>query len=96
MPVVHISDLSWGGEGIGRIDGKVIFIPFSLPREVVEVEVVRSKKQYSQGKLLRILDPSRIGWNPLVPFTWNAGDVNFNILHLTGKSRKKKGCSSKP
>lgn len=58
MPEVSISKLSWGGQGIGRIDGKVVFVPFVLPGEVVDIELVHSKKNYSLGNLIRILEPS--------------------------------------
>ena len=73
MPIVSISDLSWGGEGIGRIEGKVVFIPYGLPGEIVEVEVVRSKKNFSLGKLIRILEPSPDRVEPLCSFYRDCG-----------------------
>jgi 23S rRNA (uracil1939-C5)-methyltransferase len=58
MNTVQITDLAWGGQGLGRIGGKVVFVPFSLPGEVVEIELISSKKNFSQGRLLRVLEPS--------------------------------------
>jgi 23S rRNA (uracil1939-C5)-methyltransferase len=83
MPVVRISDLSWGGEGIGRIEGKVIFIPLVLPGEVVEAEVVQSKKKYSQGKLIRILEPSPDRIEPVCSYYRECGGCQFQ--HLTSQ-----------
>jgi 23S rRNA (uracil1939-C5)-methyltransferase len=81
MPVVTISDLSWGGEGIGRIEGKVVFIPYGLPGEVVEVELVQSKKNFSQGKLIRILEPSPDRIEPLCSYYQACGGCQ--LQHLT-------------
>lgn len=80
MPVVRITDLSWGGEGIGRIEGKVVFVPFSLRGEVVEVEVVRSKRNFSQGKLVRILEPSPDRIEPPCPFYGDCGGCQLQHL----------------
>lgn len=80
MPEVRISDLSWGGEGIARIEGKVVFIPFALPGEMVEVEVVRSKKNYDQGRLIRILEPSPDRIEPPCPFYRECGGCQLQHL----------------
>jgi 23S rRNA (uracil1939-C5)-methyltransferase len=80
MPIVRISDLSWGGEGIGRIEGKVVFVPYSLPGEVVEVELVHSKKTYSRGKLIRLLDPSPYRIEPPCSFYQVCGGCQLQHL----------------
>ncbi|MBA4394949.1 MAG: 23S rRNA (uracil(1939)-C(5))-methyltransferase RlmD, partial [Desulfobacca sp.] len=80
MPIVRISDLSWGGEGIGRIEGKVVFVPYSLPGEVVEVEIVGSKKTYSQGKLIRLQEGSPDRIEPPCPFYQQCGGCQLQHL----------------
>lgn len=80
MPIVRISELSWGGEGIGRIEGKVVFVPYSLPGEVVEVELVRSKKTYSQGKLIRLLNSSPDRIEPPCSFYRKCGGCQLQHL----------------
>jgi 23S rRNA (uracil1939-C5)-methyltransferase len=80
MPLVDISDLSWGGEGLGRIEGKVVFIPYGLPGEIVEVEVVRSKKNFSLGKLIRILEPSPDRIEPRCSFYQDCGGCQLQHL----------------
>lgn len=89
MPVVTISDLSWGGEGIGRIEGKVVFIPYGLPGEVVEVELVQSKKNFSQGKLIRILEPSLDRIEPLCSFYQACGGCQLQHLDSPRQIREK-------
>ncbi len=89
MPVVTISDLSWGGEGIGRIEGKVVFIPFGLPGEVVEVEIGQSKKNYCQGKLVHILEPSPDRVEPPCPFYRECGGCQLQHLALQRQVQEK-------
>lgn len=60
MPIktVTIERLVYGGSGLGRIDGKVVFIPLTLPGEIIEARIEESKKRYDKGLILRILAPS--------------------------------------
>jgi tRNA/tmRNA/rRNA uracil-C5-methylase (TrmA/RlmC/RlmD family) len=53
-----ITDIAFGGEGVGRVSGFVVFVPFVLVGEEVEAEVMEVKKQFARGRLLRVLKPS--------------------------------------
>ncbi len=44
-----VTSLSTSGEGIARKEGKVVFLPFTLPGERWEVEMVDSKKTFNRG-----------------------------------------------
>ncbi|MFA6714919.1 MAG: TRAM domain-containing protein [Victivallaceae bacterium] len=55
---MEIEKLSFGGAGLGRIDGKICFVPRVLPGETVEVEVKKEKADYCTAKLLKVLKPS--------------------------------------
>ena len=46
---VQIEKLIYGGQGLGRIDGRVALVPFVVPGETVEVEAVREKKGLIEG-----------------------------------------------
>jgi tRNA/tmRNA/rRNA uracil-C5-methylase (TrmA/RlmC/RlmD family) len=49
-----IHDIAFGGEGVGRIDAFVVFVPFVLLGEIVEVEITEVKKNFARAKLLRV------------------------------------------
>jgi tRNA/tmRNA/rRNA uracil-C5-methylase (TrmA/RlmC/RlmD family) len=49
-----IHDIAFGGEGVGRIDDFVVFVPFVLLGEIVEVEITEVKKNFARAKLLRV------------------------------------------
>ena len=46
------------GQGLGRIDGWVVFVPFSLPGEKVRARVFRNHKAHSEADLLEVLETS--------------------------------------
>jgi 23S rRNA (uracil1939-C5)-methyltransferase len=80
MPRALITGLSFTGEGIGRVDGKVVFIPFSLPGEVVEWKLTESRKTYDWGLPFRILEPSPDRIEPPCPFFLDCGGCQLQHL----------------
>lgn len=59
---LRIDDLAFGGEGVGRINELVVFVPFVVPGERVEVKITELKKSFARGVLCRILQtaPGRV------------------------------------
>lgn len=55
---VEISDLASGGEAVGRVEDLVVFIPYGVPGDTVEIELVELKKKYARGSITRIIKPS--------------------------------------
>ncbi|MGA2030378.1 MAG: class I SAM-dependent RNA methyltransferase [Verrucomicrobiota bacterium] len=57
-----IHDIAFGGEGVGRIDDFVVFVPFVIVGETVEAEITEVKKNFARAKLLRVekASPERV------------------------------------
>lgn len=55
---VSIADLSHSGDGVARWQGRVVFVPDTVPGDRVQVRLVRVKSQYAYGKLAEVLEPS--------------------------------------
>ncbi|XBD73707.1 TRAM domain-containing protein [Akkermansia massiliensis] len=55
---LDIDALSNAGDGIGRVDGWVVFVPFALPGDRVKARVWRNDKNYSSADLVEVLHPS--------------------------------------
>lgn len=53
-----ISDIAFGGEGVGRVQDFVVFVPFVAKGEEVEAELTEVKKRFARGKLLKVVKPS--------------------------------------
>lgn len=56
---VTIERLVFQGDGLGRLpDGRVIFVPYTAPGDLVEVEIVEARSDFVRGRLGRLLTPS--------------------------------------
>ena len=56
---LSITDIAYGGKGIARNkDGKVIFVPHTLPGEIVSISIKRHFNDYAEGEIIKILKPS--------------------------------------
>ncbi len=53
-----VETLAYGGDGIARTDGRVIFIPETVPGETVRVRIRQLKKNFARAEMLEILKPS--------------------------------------
>ncbi|MFO1477939.1 MAG: class I SAM-dependent RNA methyltransferase [Verrucomicrobiota bacterium] len=59
---LSIDDVAFGGEGVGRLEGFVVFVPFVLPGETVEAEIAEVKKSFARARLVRVIasSPDRV------------------------------------
>ncbi|EKK20753.1 23S rRNA (uracil(1939)-C(5))-methyltransferase RlmD [Fructilactobacillus florum] len=55
---VHITDLTYEGLGVAKVDQFPLFIEEALPTETVQVQVVKVKQHFAFAKLLKIITPS--------------------------------------
>lgn len=55
---IEIIDAGAEGMAVGRIDDKVIFVPFAVPGDIVDVRVVKRKRRFFEGKVLKVKAPS--------------------------------------
>ncbi len=63
----QIVNLSHDGKGVARIGGKTTFISGGLPGELVEFQYTRVKKDFDEGRLLSIIEPSSLRVEPKCP-----------------------------
>ncbi|MCC5637432.1 23S rRNA (uracil(1939)-C(5))-methyltransferase RlmD [Nostoc sp. CHAB 5844] len=55
---VAIADLSDTGDGVGRYEELVVFVPDTVPGDRVQVRLLHVKPKYAHGKLVQLLQPS--------------------------------------
>ena len=54
---LSIDGIATGGDGVGRADdGRVVFVRGALPGEVVDAEVVETRKRFARAELHRVID----------------------------------------
>ena len=50
---VEIIDAGAEGMAVARVDGLVIFVPFVVPGDVVDIQLYKKKKNYAEGRAVR-------------------------------------------
>src|SRR5579871_953052 len=53
-----IEKLVYGGEGLARLDGKVVLVPYVAPGEQIRAEVERVKNDLFRGRVVEIMAPA--------------------------------------
>ena len=56
--LLTIDDLAFGGEGVGRADGYVIFVPGGVPGDRVHVRLEQARSRFGRGVIESIAEPS--------------------------------------
>ena len=57
--ILKIDSLSYGGRGVGRrADGKVVFVPMTIPGEKIHVRIDKEHSSYIQATLVDIINPA--------------------------------------
>ncbi len=75
-----ITDVAFGGEGVGRIGDFVVFVPFVALGESVEVEITEVKKRFARARLLKVVQPSPHRVTPLCPYFGDCGGCQYQHI----------------
>lgn len=68
------------GRGICYVNDKVTFVPFSMPGDVLEIEIIKEKKNYNEGKIVKIIKPSKNRVAPSCPYFGACGGCAYQML----------------
>lgn len=75
-----IENLSNQGDGVGRVDNWVVFVPYTLPGERVRARVYRNDKNCSMADLVEVLEPSPQRVEPQCPVFGYCGGCQYQHL----------------
>jgi len=84
-----IHDLAFGGEGVGRVDEFVIFVPFVITGETVEAEITEVKKNFARAKLLRVTVPAPARVAPECKYFGACGGCQYQHIDYAAQLRFK-------
>ncbi|HHB89924.1 MAG TPA: class I SAM-dependent RNA methyltransferase [Anaerolineae bacterium] len=65
---LKLTGIAHGGEALGKVDARVIFVAFALPGERVRVQLVEVHKRWARARLLEVLEPSPYRIDPACPY----------------------------
>ena len=75
-----IDDIAFGGEGVARLEDFVIFIPFVIPGEQVEAEIMEVKKRFARARLIKVLKPSAERVEAQCPYFGECGGCQYQHM----------------
>lgn len=84
-----IESLSNQGDGVGRIDNWVVFVPYTLPGEKVRARVYRNDKNCSNADLVEVLEPSPHRVEPQCPVFGHCGGCQYQHLNYEAQLKWK-------
>jgi tRNA/tmRNA/rRNA uracil-C5-methylase (TrmA/RlmC/RlmD family) len=77
---LEITTVAFGGDGIGRVDNFVVFVPFVIEGERVEVEIVEVKRRYATADLVRVITPSPKRVEPRCPYYMKCAGCQYQHI----------------
>lgn len=74
---LNIEKLVYGGDGLARVEGRVVLTPFVLPGETVRAEISRAKNDLLRGRVAEVIDPSPARVEPGCPYFYRCGGCQY-------------------
>ncbi len=77
---LKVKDVAFGGKGVGRDNGKAVFIPFTIDGERVSAKIVREKKQFAEAELVDLVEISPHRVQPPCPYFGRCGGCSYQPI----------------
>ena len=77
---LEIEDIAFGGKGVGRDQGKAVFVPYVIESEIVSAEIVREKKQFAEAALVEVKQSSPDRVEPQCPYFGRCGGCAYQHI----------------
>lgn len=71
--VVEVVDLAFGGMGVARDEGFVVFVPDTVPGDRARVRVRKSRRRFAEADLLEVLEAGPARRDPPCPYVPRCG-----------------------
>lgn len=85
-----IESLAFGGEGVMRQDGLVIFVPYTAAGDTVEVKIELEKKRFARGRVASLLEASPDRTAPLCPYYEKCGGCQLQHIDYPAQREAKR------
>ncbi|MDE5574156.1 MAG: 23S rRNA (uracil(1939)-C(5))-methyltransferase RlmD [Bacteroidales bacterium] len=86
---VRIEKAAAEGNSLAHIDGKVLFVNYTAPGDLADVEVIRSKSGYMQGRVLALKEASPLRCEPFCSHFGLCGGCKWQHLQYAEQLRQK-------
>lgn len=87
---IEIEALTNFGESVGHYDNKPVFVPYAIPKEAVQIEIVKEKAKFLRGRIKNILSASPHRITPICPLFQKCGGCSFQHIAYEHQLKLKK------
>ena len=77
---VTITDVAAEGKAIAKVDDLVIFVPYVVPGDVVDLRLRRKKKRYAEGEAIKFHEYSSVRTEPFCEHFGTCGGCKWQML----------------
>lgn len=91
MIELELTAMAHGGSALGRHEGRVIFVPYAIPGEVVRVRLTKEHTRWARADLVEVVRPSPHRVEPPCPYFGpdKCGGCQFQHIDYDGQVRFK-------
>ena len=77
---VIITDYAAEGKSIARVNDLVVFVPFAVPGDVVDLQICRKKHNYCEAEIVKIVKPSKKRIEPVCSHFGECGGCKWQNI----------------
>ena len=77
---VEITGIAAEGKAVARVDDLVVFVPYVVPGDVVDLQLTRRKNSYAEAVATRLVRPSTRRSEPFCPHFGVCGGCKWQVL----------------
>jgi 23S rRNA (uracil1939-C5)-methyltransferase len=77
---LDIHDVAFGGAGVGRVGGKIVFVPLTIDGERVEAELIEHRSGFDRAQLKKVVLRSEHRVEPVCPYFGRCGGCDYQHI----------------
>ena len=89
LEAVTITDVAAEGKALARVDDMVVFVPFCVPGDVVDIQLKKKKHSYCEGEVVRFLSYSKVREVPVCEHFGVCGGCKWQNLPYSAQLEAK-------
>ncbi len=77
---IEITDIAAEGKSIAKVEGRVVFVPYVVPGDIVDLQVYRKRKNFAEGRVLAFKKLSEKRTEPFCEHFGVCGGCKWQML----------------
>lgn len=86
---VTVSDAGAEGNAIVRVDGMVVFVPYAVPGDVIDLKIFKKKKNYAEGRVIALKQASPLRVEPKCSHFGSCGGCKWQSMSYDSQLKYK-------